>query len=375
MMPQLRGGPWACGRIEHDGAALALMLLLMTALTLLGMGVLTLARRHAVAARKAERVLQAGLAAEAGVRHLMAAWPAAAADLETGSVLATGGGAVGATGHFAVAVRRLDRELFVAHSVGTHSADPSERHLADAIWVLDPGVRLGHVAAAVELGGRLEDLGGGVDPSVSPGAAPTGWDASVCSPLQAFVDSVFPSGVVASSAALGRPPLESAWAPDGALLPFDPVPAGEPVPSIGLHTVDALLRVAAQVESTFTPTSDVCASPDPGQGGAECLPVPGIWGADGGAVVSGGAGRGVLAVAGDLVLREDATFAGWVLVEGNLTLEGSARVFGFVQAGGDVSIDAPAGVTASGCAALEALRAEWFRIPLPVPGGPAVPTS
>jgi len=374
-MTRLKGGPPEPGRIQDGGAALALMLLLITALTLLGMGVLSLARRHAVAARKSERVLQATLAAEAGVRQIVAAWPVAAADLATGSVLAAGGGAVGATGRFAVSVLRLDRELFVAHSVGSHAADPSERHVADAIWVLDPAVRLGHVAAAIELGGRFEDLGGGETPAAALGAVPAGWDASVCAPFQALVDSLFPSGEVAPSAPLRRPPPESAWASDGALLPFDPVPPGEPVPSLGLHTVDGLIRVGAQLESDFAPVSEVCASRDPGPGRAECRPAKGIWGADGGAVVFGGVGRGVLAIGGDLVLRGDAIFAGWLLVEGDLTLQGSARIFGFVQAGGDVSIEASAGVTASACAGLEALRADWFRRPLPVPGGPTTPIS
>ena len=363
------------GRVQDGGAALALMLLLIAGLTLLGMGVLSLARRHAVAARKAERVLQAILAAESGVNQVIAAWPASAADLTTGSGLRAGGGSVGATGVFAVTIHRVDRELFIARSVGAHALDPSERQVAAAIWVLDPVVRLAHVAATIEVGGRLERPGTGATPSVSLGSVPPGWDASACTPFQALVDSLFPTGEVAPAAPLEREPLVSAWAPDGSLLPFDPVPPGEPAPSLGLHTVGALVDVAAQVESTFTQTSEVCASLGTAPGGGECRPVPGIWGSEGAAVVSGGAGRGVLAVAGDLVLEGDATFAGWVLVAGNLTLRGSARIYGFAQAGGDVSVQAPAGVTPSACAALEALRAEWLHRPVEVPGGPATPVS
>ncbi len=347
------------------GAALALLLLLIAALSGLGTGVLTLARRQALAARTTESVLQARLAAESGLLGLVGGWPAGADSLPVGGQVAGPSHALGQLGASTTTIRRLSSELFLVHSEGRRTPGPATSRVAAAVWVLAPTSRLAaHGAVVVSGAGLTVEKGGRVD-GTDTHTVPSGWDPGQCAPLWQVVDSLFPTGEMAAFATLPSGKSSSPWRADGTLRPFEALTPGQ-APGLGMIPLDTLANVAAPIGPSMEPSESSCDTPLDVSGLA-CGRAPGIWGGSGQLEVTGGAASGVLAVDGDLLLRGDARFDGWILASGDVELQDDVRVEGVIGAGRSVRVEDRAVVVASPCAALAVLRSVWLRNPRKMP--------
>lgn len=341
------------------GAALALVVVLIAALSGLGYGALALARRQALAARAGARVLQATLAAEGGLLATPAAWPTAADSLAFGGTLVLEGD-LGEVASYRVRLQRLGVELHLAESVGRPASGPVEARSWAALWRLDPLARVAAARAAVVHGGGLAVSDGGrVEASALP--APSAADA--CAPWMAAIDTLFPGGWLPRDAPVG-PPAATAWSPSGDLLPFDPEPLPPERAGLGLLSLDTLLAAAAVVDDALESAEPACDDPG-GPGG--CV-LGNLYRSDAGAA-SGGVLRGVLVADGNLALQGDASVEGWVLVSGDLALSGTARVTGFVRAGGRVTVSDDARLLGDPCAAILALLNDRLRRPRVLPPG------
>ncbi len=347
------------------GAALALLLLLIAALSGLGTGVLTLARRQALAARTTAWVLQARLAAESGSRGLLGAWPTDADWLAVGERVRGPSRTLGESGVTSTTIRRLSAELFLVYAVGRRTPGPATSRVASAVWALAPASRVAARRVVVASGGGLTVEDGGRVDGTDTHSVPTGWDPGRCAPLWQEVDSLFPTGEMAAYEAFPSDPSPSPWRPDGTLRPFEARTLGQ-TPGLGRIPLDTLVNVAAPIGPTMEPDAAACDAPIDASGLA-CGRAPGIWGGSGRLEVSGGAASGVLAVDGDLLFGGDAHFSGWILASGDVDLRGDARVEGVVRAGGSVRIEGRAVAAASPCAALAVLQSAWLRSPRKMP--------
>lgn len=351
------------GRNPRTGAALALMLLLIAALSALGFGALTLARRQAVAARLGEAVLQASLAAEAGALSPAAEWPAGADSLPVGSSMGVTGG-VGRSGTYAVRLVRLGGELFLAEATGRHAGERARARAWTALWRLDPLSRLAAAPAVVVHGEALE-IEGTADVEV---VLDRWGPADPCPPWSSAPYTAFPRAWPARDASLPETP-SAGWSSTGVLLPFLPLPDPAGQPALGLLSIDSLLAVAASVEDPLSAPAPSCQ--EPADEGIEC-PAGGVFRIVPGSVASRGALTGVVVSAGDLVLGGDAVLRGWVLARGDLTLREAARIEGFVQVGGGVRLSGNARILGDPCPAAAALEGAWLRRPRLLSPGPAL---
>jgi hypothetical protein len=332
-----RGVVEAGAALGTRGAALALLLLLISALSGLGTGVLTLARRQALASRTSARVLQARLAAESGLLGLVGRWPVGADSLPVGGQVSGPAHTFGEQATISTRVNRLSPELFLVHSVGRHTPSRAISRVAAAVWVLEPASRLSAQGAVVVSREGLSVLGGGRVDGADTHRVPSGWEG------------------------LHLP----TWQGDGTLRPFEATSPGEGI-GLGMIPLDTLAIVARPIGDAPGPDDSGCAVPVDASGLA-CGLAPGIWGGSGHLALSGGSARGVLAVDGDLQLGGATRFSGWIVTSGDVTLRDDALVEGIVRAGGSVRVEDRAVVAGAPCAALVGMESAWLRNPRKMP--------
>jgi hypothetical protein len=360
-----RGVVEAGAALGTRGAALALLLLLISALSGLGTGVLTLARRQALASRTSARVLQARLAAESGLLGLVGRWPVGADSLPVGGQVSGPAHTFGEQATISTRVNRLSPELFLVHSVGRHTPSRAISRVAAAVWVLEPASRLSAQGAVVVSREGLSVLGGGRVDGADTHRVPSGWDSAWCDPLWPVVDSLFPTGEMRAFRAPGTGLHLPTWQGDGTLRPFEATSPGEGI-GLGMIPLDTLAIVARPIGDAPGPDDSGCAVPVDASGLA-CGLAPGIWGGSGHLALSGGSARGVLAVDGDLQLGGATRFSGWIVTSGDVTLRDDALVEGIVRAGGSVRVEDRAVVAGAPCAALVGMESAWLRNPRKMP--------
>lgn len=347
------------GRGPRDGAALALVVLALVALTLLAHGALLLARQELRASVTAARVLQARAGAEAAVGE---AWGRPDVRGDSARPWSRTPSVSGATERmsWALTVVSLGRETLLLEGRGAARGEPWSLRSARLGWVMDPLTRTGAFRAVVEVGpGAPVQLGGTVDGDLrEPDASASGEPG--CAAWRRVLDSIFPAGLPAVAEApghaRGEPSLGWLASPDLlALLPHLPSASGTPVPSTSAGRCLA---------------DDPWNWGDPGDPAAPCANHFAVRASPGSLLVEGGSGQGLLVVDGPLTLRA-ARFDGVVLSGGALTLSGGATVRGLVRAYGGLALESGTSVVGDGCRALAALEGarDALAVTLPLPGG------
>jgi hypothetical protein len=321
---------------SRSGFVVALVVVAIVALGLLLHGALVLARSEGEVARVGEALLQARGQARLGLLRLGASVP------DSTGAAGWGVGGAGPGGSHRAALRRLDREWWLAEAVGRDAAGRVSRRLVRPLWILDPVARAADPGAAVEVGpaAPVAVLG------VVDGAGPTAEGEELrrlCRPWARALDSLGAASV---------PP---------AGLGTDGWEGGE----LGLLTLEGLLaRIPVEVAGSGMPESrsrggrcggGAWSWGDPGGGPGPCAERWVTRRTPGDLAVEGGVGQGLLAVEGDLTLAAGARFRGLVLVGGALVLREGAVLEGMARARGGLSVDATSRVRGSRCPALRAL--------------------
>lgn len=299
---------------SESGIAVAVALLFGLALVLLAHGTLVLARTQRWAAAREGARLEAESRGRAAVLSMVEA---------SGDSLPPPG--VRETPHGPVEIQSGGPELRGVLSLPT--AAPGE----------ESSVGWGAVLAAPRpvprvLGREAAFRLGGVS-FLSGGSLRTGGPGDPCPP----------------EAAVGRP------------VGVGPLPEGDTLPGLGpLRMADLVGRLPALGTDALRLAPD--GVPGCGEAGSFGDPIrpgtcPASWGGAGrvGSLRMEGAGQGVLAVTGDLVMAPGAVFRGWVWVGGALRLEGEARLVGLADVGGDLVVSPVGALEADGCAAAAAL--------------------
>lgn len=330
--------------------------LAVVALGLLAHGALLLARRELAASLAGARLLQARAGAEAGYRQAMAvAGKGALARFPRGGEALLVEGTLG--GHaFAGRALRLSREVWRISGEGRVRGAAWSVDVGAPAWLLDGPGRLEALRAVAELAGEgSARLLGEARGFPVPEDVPLPDDA--CGPWKAVLDTL---------RALRSLPVTAR---------VEPHPEGEP--SLGPLGPGDLARALPPLgwgEGTPRPValdgacdaSDPTNLGDPGRAGAPCgAHLPARF-HEGGVAMVGGAGQGLLAVTGDLVLS-GTRFEGLLLVGGSLTLRDGARLLGAARAGGDVLVDPASALDGSPCRALRALESAVESLAHPVP--------
>lgn len=331
------------------GVALALVVALLVALSLLAQGALHLARREATVARAATRSALDRVEGRAALRRAEAAVDSLVGPVGGVDTLPAPG--VG----WSASVRRLGPEsgLLTVQSTRGVGVDLPVRRVAYAlVWGLDPVARAGRLRGVALVGGDVTAPPGTISTDRLYGVGSEG--RILCAPLEPGLDSL--------RAAVPPPPPV---APLGAGPPFEP-PASAEV-ALGALAVDSLsARLPVRVAASTV-------SPAPVLDGARCdRAAADNWGSptdrfgpcgahtvarvvDGDLTVDGGEGQGVLVVRGDLVLRGGATFAGAAVVEGSLGVSGASRLEGAVVVGGALTMAPDSRLVGDACVFAAAL--------------------
>lgn len=288
--------------------------------------------------------------------ELLAARASARAELEaafagtTGATAALAGGpavelASGASDD-GVAWRVLDLRITAEHHLlvgeATTGRGVSFRELRPAWW-MDPETRVADHRAVLEGAEAQVAAGARVLADRLLGARP---GVEACASRKVLADAFAGRAVPLA----GPLPRASAQEEPGG-TPGDSVDGGE----VGLGLLrGAMLRRAADLR---LPLGTEC---------PECW--KGLVTGVGNATLTG-AGRGVLAVQGDVAFAPGSSWTGLVVASGNVEVQQSATVTGLVRGGGRVALADGAVVDGSACAALRALEsAGSLARPFPVSG-------
>lgn len=346
----------------REGAALAVVLLLLLAILALAQGTLSLAHLELTASRADRRLLEARAAAAAGrAAALSAPIRRTVADVALwGRVrLATGTLEQGNT--YVTTLTRLSREAWLLRSTGRAAQGPASVRRAHTVWVLDALGRIEAMHGVLQVGegtplrvdGRID--GGGMteeDAPLVPGA---------CASWYAAFDSIMPSGRLPGVQSLGA---DTSGAE----------------PKLGrLRRQDLLSLITARVGGVGTPrpverlgscdTVAVWNWGNPEQPSAACGAHFVTVASDGDLTVEGGEGQGILVVGGDLTLTASARFYGVLLVGGALRLDDGAEIVGMVRAAGGAYVASGTWIRGSACWAALALKAATGVLDRPEPVG------
>jgi hypothetical protein len=246
-------------------------------------------------------------------------------------------------------LRWLGPEYLFLEASGGSQGWPGKRSVGWVGWVLDPVTRVR------SFGGMLETVQGlrvvnGTVPPLSPPAIPTGWPSELCEALLAtFSDQMAPEGL-------------PTWAylPEGEAS----VESNPEIPGLGLLDGVALLSRAEE----WARKEGEEGSPSPGMcpvsRGIDLIAATETF------VVSEGTRCGLLLAAEDLVLRGDAVFQGLALVAGDLSVQGEARLEGMARVRGAVTLTDGETLRGSPCGALHVLlQLRELRRPVLLPEG------
>lgn len=316
---------------SRDGFALVLVLLALLALLGIASAAVAAAMSQVRAASVAIQVLAARAAARSGLETVLASTVGAPAASVGGPAVELAADTFRNNGAWTVLNLRLSAEMHLLGGQAT-TGGVAYRHWR-AAWWMDPEARIATHRAVVESAGT----------SVAAGAR---------------IETTFLLGGRLHVAACGgRPVLHGVFSGAG-FPPTGPLPG----PPARAHRLGLLSWPVLQSLATAKLSSDP----------APANPCPSCW--QGLVVGSGptewtGAGRGVLAVDGDLQVTAGASWTGLVLVAGDAVLRGGAKVTGLLRAGGHAVLESGATVDGSACAALLGLAsASALRRPLAVPG-------
>jgi hypothetical protein len=341
----------------RDGVVLVLLLVLLLALTLLGQGILILARRELTASRTFLHATRAEEAAHGAVYLGLERVPPSPG-AGSPSILTPLDSRWTTDGIWrAVGIRWLGSELFLLEGEGRSRGWPGTRFLGALGWKLDPASRLQAFRGGVELGGLLVTAPTAVTDASGVGLPPTGWDPDDCPPLAG------PSGLLPSSDPL---PLVAILSPPdsaGAL-------AGWRIPSLGLLTGPELLaRAGAEgalaADGRYTGPSAGCRGTDP--------PLLLASGSD---LALGGEVRvcGILLVDGDLRLADGAAVQGLALVGGDVIIGAGSRFEGMGRIGGSLVVEDSGILRIRSCPVVRGLAGTPTLLkPLVLPGGSGIP--
>lgn len=353
----------------------ALVTLVVLALAAAG-AVLAAAQAFSAAAERTDAVRARALAGSAARVAAVAAWPAVRR-LPPSAALAGPdlAGGPDAAGH--AAIRRLAPGWIAVEGDGR--ARRAHAHAGLLLHLLEIRELLAPFPAAVT--GAAVDLGATatVD-GADPAAAPVGWPAAWCDGAVDTVAAVFGAGARPGVQVPAPGALAAAAAATLAGAPPVEVSAPPAAGAAGLGPLD-WARIAAVADRTEAGT--VRLAPTAGAGGCD-RSAAGNWGdpadpagacgdyaplifAPGDLRVAGGAGQGVLVVAGSLTLDSGTAFVGPILVAGNVVAASGVTLDGALRAGGAVAWDGTARYRA--CALVRALaQAPGLARPFRPPG-------
>jgi len=340
---------------EREGIAMALLLVLLLALTLLGHGTLLLARREFSASKAYLHVVRSTLAARGAVYRGIRAPPELTGPRVPGSTISMASGWTGDELWLGGSLRWLGPELFFLEGQGRSRGWPGTRAQGAVGWSLDPVTRIRDFRAGVELGGGFS-MGPGAGASTADlQGLPVGWEPEDCRGFEAALGSLFSGRALPLTALL--PPKDPSLTGPGSDLP----PLGFlPGPELLARAPDSGLLLVA---GSSRPPAQGC----PGSGGTLFL------GSEGELEVRGGRICGLLVVDGDLRILGEGVVQGLILVGGDLQLGGSARLEGLARVRGSVAVEDSAILRILGCPALRALsEPAVLRKPVLLPGASGI---
>lgn len=356
----------------RDGFALLYAVLMIMALSLVGMGLMATGVREAAIAGALDRHARARARAEGAALQVVASWSTRAlSDLDIGSRRQPP--ASHAFPGTAVAVTRLDHALYLvtaeASSPARDSTAREERpagaraRAAILVRTLPPASIIRGFPAALTASGLVEVSGGRID----------GHSACV-PPAPSAADSPLPGSALSTPEPLEPDPLEPA-----VLAPDVIVRTGAEV--VGNPGVLTSTAPAPDAPDPFSPDlapalADLSyphgsATPEPVVHFGRCAPEHSNWGAvdpdhpchallpfihvPGSITVAGGQGRGILVVDGDAAFSDGTAFHGIVLVHGHLLMDGGSTIDGAARAASSLLLDGV--VRRNACAIAAALSA------------------
>ena len=327
MGPQVTGPPVRDGR---EGFALILVLLALLALLGIASAAVAAAMAQVRAASVAEQVLAARAAARSGLEEVLASTVGRPVASVGGPAVELAADSFRNEGSRTVLGLRLSNEMHLLGGEAITGGGIGYRHWR-IVWWMDPAARVATHRAVVESAGT----------TVAAGAR-IGADSLLTSRLHvaacggdSVMDDVFGDSAFAPTGPLSVPP-ERAHRPG----------------LLGWSIIESLA------------TANLASAP--------ASPCPSCW--QGLVVESGttewtGAGRGVLAVNGDLLMSAGASWTGLVLAAGDVVLRDGAKVTGLLRAGGRAVLESGAEVDGSACAALSGLdSASTLQRPLALSG-------
>jgi len=358
---------------REGGYVLLVVLFLLMAVTAMGHSLLVLSRSELLASRARWEALARRLIAEGGVR-IAADGVGRAEALAVGEWLPTGEGTIEPRARYATRAMRLSPEIVLLRSEGSLESRPGAHAVLGLYWGMSPEVRVGAARAVVETGAGVALSGGSRIDVARIHEDPPPWSEDRCDPYRPGLDTLLATGV--------RPWAELAELPFAGSTPAPEAGGGATeLPRLGLLDHEALmagagLRVAGTISPSPRRAADRCDRMSALNWGAPldplhpCASYRPVVSAEGALTMAGGAGQGVLLVAGDATLTAGARFFGVVLVSGNLTVQGGAEITGLLRVRGRVSLRGGAEVVGSVCAALDALEgAEALHGLVPLPEG------
>lgn len=329
MGPQVTGVP---GRDRRAGFALILVLLALLALLGVASAAVAAAMAQVRAASVAGQVLEARAAARSGLETVLASTVGAPSASAGGPAVEVAADTFRSNGSWTVLNLRLSTEVHLLGGEAVTGGGVAYRHWR-TVWWLDPDARVAGHRAVVEGASTAVAAGARIESTHLLGSRP---HVPACG---------------------GRPVLDDAFGGPG-FPPTGPIS----VPPDRAHRLGLLMWPTL----VSLATSNLSSEPPPAS------PCPSCW--QGLVVGSGttewtGAGRGVLAVDGDLALSAGASWTGLVLAAGDAVLRDGAKVTGLLRAGGQVVLESGAEVDGSACAAVLGLAsASALRRPLALSG-------
>jgi hypothetical protein len=326
-------------------AALVGLLLLEAAIA----GLLYVCTQEALASGVHTQRLRARLAAQSAVDQVMARWPAdSVRALPPGGIhrpQAGRGSVAGAS--FEVEVERLSGTAFHVRGHGrTRAAGPPAAHAAGFVSMLETAAIWRDFSAPVSAAGDLaigpRALLDATRPDVpAPGSGPSGCPAAMAEFTSLLGSAGRPALIAAPSATVTVDPLSVIQA-NGALVrdsaiglaSFDgagPLDVSL-VPVLADRTETGTLTLAAVSSGTTCDTAAAANWGDPDDPSSPCGRYFPLIYAPGDLEIAGGAGQGVLIVAGHLRIAAGVRFTGAISAAGGITAE-AATITGALRSG------------------------------------------